>query len=424
MGFLGKKYKKAAAAKPEDTTSNLAPSKINEDGLDLKTEKMPRAFRMVMHRNSMIEKAKTVKREKPKPMHVKKVGESVHEFHRRVDEDIRQSVNKAAKVLTKTAEKKKRRLNERKQKRESKGKKAKLDSDNHGEDGDEPEKEFPKLELIPFGTQAYEPPKFSVVPKKVGGGAGALRAVQAAMEAKEKKEREEAAGKRERMEEIEKKKDGALAPVGRKTKQSKEKNKVSKGMCELETTDESRVARGTGTEEETGRSTAGEGNRLNNIVLVCSNAVGLVAMRYGAQVGAGRFAWVAVAVGLSVCASGLYHAVERQRRGHAHMAGARLFCGDEALLLGVDRAASLAALAVVVGVCGPRAVLAVAASPASAWLLPLALAAAFLAEVPAVSTARDPLLHLSAYAWLHSLWHCLVYSLPILCIMTSASDSS
>ncbi|KAJ3319596.1 hypothetical protein HDU76_000498 [Blyttiomyces sp. JEL0837] len=107
-------------------------------------------------------------------------GESLKDFSRRLDDDIRKSVNAAARSETKTSIKRKARLAERKKKREIQRKKGKLP----GPDGTlqtpgasqgtfttAGEKTFEK---VPFGFQAQEPPKFTVVPRKIGGHGKAM----------------------------------------------------------------------------------------------------------------------------------------------------------------------------------------------------------------------------------------------------------
>ncbi|KAJ3406435.1 hypothetical protein CcCBS67573_g01889 [Chytriomyces confervae] len=198
----GKKYKQPAPfAKPNPTDNQPPPKSATNDGYDLANEPVPKAFKRVMLKNAKVLKRQQEPR-KPKPTSKLQVkpGESLRAFNRRVDDEIRISVNAAAKAETATAIKRKRRLLERKMKRNDK-RKGSADSDD--------EKDFPQKEVVPFGAQANEPPKISVIPKKVGGGAGAMRAMAAALEAKEKKEKEEA--NRARFE-----KD--IPAVGRKTK--------------------------------------------------------------------------------------------------------------------------------------------------------------------------------------------------------------
>ncbi|KAJ3075620.1 hypothetical protein HDU98_007432 [Podochytrium sp. JEL0797] len=204
---MAKKYKNATPArKPITYNDNQVPSKESNE---IQNEALPKAFKLMLAKSARIEKKKLDKKPRVIPEDRIKPGESVRAFTRRIETDMRIKVNAAAKAETKTAQKRKLRLKERKQKREHKGSFTKqVDS--------EDEREFPKKEVIPFGAQAMEPPKLSVVPKKIGGGAGAIRAMQAAMEAKEKKEKDEE--RRKKMEEKEKERDSGLPSVGRKIK--------------------------------------------------------------------------------------------------------------------------------------------------------------------------------------------------------------
>ena len=90
-----------------------------------------------------------------------------------MDDEIRASINKATRSETKTSIKRKRSLKERSLKRKLKkstlSKQAKEDDERGVND------------VVPFGVQAMAPPEFTVVPKKVGGGAGALRVLQASL---------------------------------------------------------------------------------------------------------------------------------------------------------------------------------------------------------------------------------------------------
>ncbi|KAJ3293232.1 hypothetical protein BCR33DRAFT_846598 [Rhizoclosmatium globosum] len=203
-----KKYKQPTHTRPTyDITHNQSPSSKD----NLATEALPKSLKLVLAKSAKIQKKKTDGSKPKRDNETTKIqaGESIRAFTRRIESDMRNKVNAAAKAETATAQKRKRRLAERKLKRKEKGKK-KVDSD------DEKEKEFMTPEAVPFGFQAQEPPRLTVVPKKVGGGAGALRAVQAAMEAKERKEKD--AERKARMEAKDKERDAGLPAVGRKVK--------------------------------------------------------------------------------------------------------------------------------------------------------------------------------------------------------------
>ncbi|KAI9345622.1 hypothetical protein BDR26DRAFT_856350 [Obelidium mucronatum] len=215
---MAKKYKNPThARKPITIDDNKVPAK---DSDDLRKEAFPKAFKLMLRKKDHIEKKKASKSTTAATTSTTgsnttpkiKPGESVRAFNRRIEEDMRMKVNAAAKAETATAQKRKLRLAERKRKREGKTRKS---ADKDGEDEAE-EKNFPEKEVIPFGVQAQEPPRISVIPKKIGGGAGALRAMKAALEAKEKKEKD--AEKKARMERKDKERDGNLPAVGRKTK--------------------------------------------------------------------------------------------------------------------------------------------------------------------------------------------------------------
>ncbi|KAI8620378.1 hypothetical protein BC830DRAFT_1099350 [Chytriomyces sp. MP71] len=213
MAKTGKKYKQPSPFTKPPPDANRAPLRNPTDKSDLSSEPIPKAFKRILAKSARIAKRATEpKARKTAATYAPQKGESLRAFNRRVDDAIRVSVNNAAKAETATAAKRKARLKERKLRREGKSKGAK----NNGSDD---EKQFPIKEDVPFGVQANEPPRFTVVPKKVGGGAGAMRAMQAAIEAKEKKEKEEEKKSRaERREDEDRKKDAELPSVGRKIK--------------------------------------------------------------------------------------------------------------------------------------------------------------------------------------------------------------
>ncbi|KAJ3201637.1 hypothetical protein HDU67_001171 [Dinochytrium kinnereticum] len=99
----------------------------------------------------------------------KRPGETYKEFSRRINDNVRKSINAATQSQTKTAIKRKAKLNERKQKLKEKRRKGKTQEDMEDRmDG----------HTVLFGTQASAPPTFTVKPKKIGG-ASKLRNIAA-----------------------------------------------------------------------------------------------------------------------------------------------------------------------------------------------------------------------------------------------------
>ncbi|KAJ3344154.1 hypothetical protein HDU83_005380 [Entophlyctis luteolus] len=236
---IGKKYKKpqTQVIKPADANCNQPPPSSHVDARHLASEKLPRAFRIAMNLKQRMAKPRTASTnhsqsqsqlespsqslplstknhdrangtsQKARPQLPKrKPNESIYEFNQRVENEIRASVNKAARAQTKTAIKRKQRLSERKQRRDGKNR------------GDiEEVKEFAIAEQIPFGVQVDAPPRFTVVPKKVGGGAGARRVLEQQM-SDEGQNSGDPVQVEERDEKAKPDTTAALRKVGRKTK--------------------------------------------------------------------------------------------------------------------------------------------------------------------------------------------------------------
>ncbi|KAJ3204425.1 hypothetical protein HDU82_005847 [Entophlyctis luteolus] len=173
----------------------------------------------------------------------------------------------------------------------------------------------------------------------------------------------------------------------------------------------------------------------SNILLTVTNTAALSSFAFA--VSQPRFYALAPLIGLSAIASSLYHWTECGYRGHPHMQG-RPVLGwirqrrrdqgtagtgagqdlvEEKTLLAVDRALSLVLAGSVVGVCGPAAVWRVISGPQTAWVVPLALLCAICGEIRAVKGALLGHGLFSGYAVMHSLWHVLVYQVPLLCML-------
>ncbi|KAI9358282.1 hypothetical protein DFJ73DRAFT_757992 [Zopfochytrium polystomum] len=179
--------------------------KTEPENYRVEDEKLPREFVRLMRLTKDLEEKKSSSKKKKskdadghskegdkyknlkineKDLKLRK-GETIKAFKERVAGLIRNSVNRAMRRETKTYQKKKLFLKEKDGRRKTKSK------------DDEEEKRRLKPEPIPFGEQAKAPPNLTVIPKKVGGGAGAARAAAAALAAKEAKDkaRESAAAK-------------------------------------------------------------------------------------------------------------------------------------------------------------------------------------------------------------------------------------
>ncbi|KAI9341971.1 hypothetical protein BDR26DRAFT_859873 [Obelidium mucronatum] len=169
----------------------------------------------------------------------------------------------------------------------------------------------------------------------------------------------------------------------------------------------------------------------NNLILTVSNLSALNPIVYGFVYGPSiniGFIGVSVVLFVSMTASMAYHYSELTYRNHPWMNGRRVLNNsailvrlkdtktdheaEEAQLLLVDRILSAAGLICVVAVCGWGPVVAVAIGPSTCWILPLALTCAMAGEIKKVKEYR--LFGISGYAWLHSVWHVLVYQLPFL----------
>lgn len=153
----------------------------HHDNIEL--EPLPKQFARILKRSEKKDTQNQVRRaeaaktndkrllSRNKLNNAKRPNETIVEYGRRLDDEIRHSVNQAARSETKTFAKRKARLEERKKKRVERRKRNKNSSDTDNDDAHKPA----------FGEQANAPPLLTVVPKKVGGGAGARRVAEAAL---------------------------------------------------------------------------------------------------------------------------------------------------------------------------------------------------------------------------------------------------
>ncbi|KAJ3034756.1 hypothetical protein HDV00_004734 [Rhizophlyctis rosea] len=144
-----------------------------DEGRDL-----PRKFRRVLAYRKAKEHAPNKKQTKQKSViPQRQAGETIGQYNRRVDDELRTAVNTAAQSESKTRQKKKSWLAERKLK--AKSKKKAIDED-----------EIDLKDEVKFGTVAMQPPSISVVPKQRGHNAQAVKQLQAALLAAESKSTE------------------------------------------------------------------------------------------------------------------------------------------------------------------------------------------------------------------------------------------